>query len=54
VFLRLARDVAGFDGHVSYELCSPVLMDHRHEGLGYALEQAQLACKWMQTIIAAL
>ncbi len=54
VFLRLAKEVAGFDGHVGYELCSPVLTGHRHEGLDYALLQAELACEWMRGIIAGL
>jgi sugar phosphate isomerase/epimerase len=54
VFLRLAREIAAFDGHVGYELCSPVLTGHRHEGLDYALEQAQLAGEWMRGIVDAL
>jgi sugar phosphate isomerase/epimerase len=54
VFLKLAKEIAGFDGHVGYELCSPVLTGHRHEGLDYALEQAQLACEWMRRIVGAL
>jgi len=50
-FLRLAREISGFDGHISYELCSPVLTKHRHEGLDYALAQAELACEYMRGVI---
>ena len=53
-FFRLAKEIAGFDGHIGYELCSPVLTDHRHEGLDYALKQAEWACKFMRGIIDSL
>jgi sugar phosphate isomerase/epimerase len=53
-FMKLAKEIVGFDGHTGYELCSPVLIDHRHAGLEYALEQAQLACEFMRRIIDAV
>ena len=53
-FLRLADEIAGFDGHVGYELCSPVLVGHRHAGLDYALLQAQLAGEYVRQILDAL
>ena len=53
-FLRLAREINRYEGHVSYELCSPVLTDHRHEGLEYAMEQAQLACQYMRGVVESL
>jgi len=53
-FLRLAREIVNYSGHFGYELCSPVLTDHRHEGLEYALSQAQMACEWMRGLIDAL
>ena len=53
-FLRLAREIVGYDGHLGYELCSPVLVAHRHAGLEYALEQAQLACQYMREVIDSL
>ena len=49
-FMRLAGEI-GFAGHTGYELCSPVLTTHRHEGLDYALQQAELACRYMRGII---
>jgi sugar phosphate isomerase/epimerase len=51
LFFRLARKIAKFDGHVGYELCSPVLIGHRHAGLDYALLQAELAARYMRQII---
>ena len=53
-FLKLAREIVDYRGHIGYELCSPVLTGHRHEGLDYALEQAQLACKYMRQVIDSL
>jgi len=53
-FLRIARDLGGFDGHIGYELCSPVTTRHCHEGLGYALLQAELAAKYMRDTIHSL
>jgi hypothetical protein len=50
-FLKAAREIVGYGGHVGYELCSPVLVGHRHAGLHYALLQAELACEFMQEII---
>jgi sugar phosphate isomerase/epimerase len=52
-FVKHAKERAGFDGHNGYELCSPVLVDHRHAGQEYALEQAELACAYMKQVIAA-
>ncbi|MHC4715993.1 MAG: sugar phosphate isomerase/epimerase family protein [Planctomycetota bacterium] len=53
-FMKLAREIVGFEGHTGYELCSPVLTAHRHEGLDYALRQAELACRYMREIIDSL
>jgi sugar phosphate isomerase/epimerase len=53
-FLRLAKDICNFKGHIGYELCSPVLVNHRHAGLQYAMAQAQLACRYMRQIIDGL
>lgn len=53
-FFRLAKEIVGYDGHVGYELCSPVLTNHRHEGLDYALKQAEWACKFMRGVIDSL
>ena len=50
-FLAAAKQIANFQGHVGYELCSPVLIGHRHAGLEYALLQAELACEYMRQII---
>jgi len=53
-FMRLAKELAGFEGHTGYELCSPVLVGHRHAGLDYALEQAELACRYMRQVLSGL
>jgi sugar phosphate isomerase/epimerase len=53
-FMRLAKEIAGFKGHTGYELCSPVLIGHRHAGLDYALLQAQWACEYMRRVIESL
>jgi sugar phosphate isomerase/epimerase len=53
-FLRLAKEITDYKGHIGYELCSPVLTDHRHEGLDYALKQAELASRYMRRIIDSL
>jgi sugar phosphate isomerase/epimerase len=53
-FVRLAKEIVGFEGHAGYELCSPVLIGHRHAGLEYALLQAQLACAYMRQVIDSL
>ena len=53
-FLRSARDIVDYQGHIGYELCSPVLIGHRHAGLDYALLQAELACQYMRQIIDSL
>jgi sugar phosphate isomerase/epimerase len=53
-FLKAARDIAGYRGHIGYELCSPVLIRHRHAGLDYALLQAELACQFMRQILDSI
>lgn len=50
-FIRIAKEVVNYSGHIGYELCSPVLLGHRHAGLEYALEQAELACAYMRRIL---
>jgi sugar phosphate isomerase/epimerase len=47
-FLKLAKEIIDFKGHIGYELCSPVLCGHKHTGQAYALKQAELAAKWMR------
>jgi len=54
LFVRIARDVLDYRGHIGYELCSPVLVGHRHANLEYALEQAELASLYMRQIIDSL
>ncbi len=51
LFLRLAKGIVNYQGHVGYELCSPVLIGHRHAGLDYALLQAELAAQYLRQII---
>lgn len=53
-FLRAAKELIGYQGHVGYELCSPVLIQHRHAGLDYALQQAELACRYMRQTMDSL
>ncbi len=53
-YLRLARETIGYEGYFGYELCSPVLTGHRHEGLDYARGQAQMAAEYMRGIIDSL
>ncbi|MCZ6680088.1 MAG: sugar phosphate isomerase/epimerase [Candidatus Poribacteria bacterium] len=53
-FLRAAKSIVNYQGHIGYELCSPVLIGHRHAGLEYALEQASLACEYMRGIVNSL
>jgi len=53
-FLRIAKEVIDYSGHTGYELCSPVLIGHRHAGLEYALEQAELACVYMRQILDSI
>jgi len=53
-FVKLCKEIIGYSGHFGYELCSPVLTGHHHEGLDYALEQARLACEYMRGIIDSL
>lgn len=53
-FLRIAKEVLDYSGHIGYELCSPVLIGHRHAGLEYALEQAELACVYMRQILDSI
>ena len=54
LFMKLAKEIVGFQGHAGYELCSPVWIGHRPAGLEYGLEQAQLACEYMKGIIDLL
>jgi sugar phosphate isomerase/epimerase len=54
VFLKLAKECAGFRGHIGYELCSPVVTGHDHEGLNYALEQCALAAIYMKGVVKAV
>lgn len=54
LFMHLAREIAGFAGHNSYELCSPVLIGHRYAGLDEALRQCQLAGEYMRAIAASI
>lgn len=54
MFLKLAREIVDYKGHIGYELCSPVLTAHKHEGLEYALLQAELACQFMRQILNSL
>ena len=54
IFLKLAKEIINFQGHNGYELCSPVVLGHRHQGLDYALDQAKLAAEYMREIINAL
>jgi len=51
LFLKLAKEIVNYQGHVGYELCSPVLIGHRHAGLDYALLQAELAAQYMHQIM---
>ena len=53
-FLRIAKEAINYTGHIGYELCSPVLIGHRHAGLEYALEQAELACIYMREIVDSI
>ena len=53
-FLKAAKEIASYQGHIGYELCSPVLVGHRHAGLDYALLQAELACQYMRQTIDCL
>ena len=54
LFMKLAKEVASFQGHTGYELCSPVLINHQRAGLEYALLQAELAGQHMRGIIDSL
>ena len=50
-FVRLARELIDYSGHIGYELCSPILIGHRHARQAYALTQAELACVYMRQIL---
>lgn len=54
LFLRLAEEIVTFQGHAGYELCSPVLIGHRHAGLDYALLQAKLAAQYLRQVLDSL
>lgn len=49
-FVRAAKDI-GYDGYFGYELCHPVVKDHRHVGLDDVHRHAELACRYMRGII---
>jgi len=53
-FLKAAQEILHYRGHIGYELCSPVLIRHRHAGLDYALLQAELACQFMRQVLNSL
>lgn len=53
-FMKLAKEIINYQGHTGYELCSPVVVGHRHQGLDYVLEQAKMAAEYMREIINAL
>ena len=53
-FLSAAKEIIDYKGHIGYELCSPLLIGHRHANLDYALEQASLACQYLRGIINSL
>lgn len=50
LFYKLQKELCGFAGHNGYELCSPTLTGHDHEGLEHAKLQAELACAYMKQI----
>ena len=54
MFMRLAKEINGFSGHNGYELCSPVLINHRHAGLEEAMLQTQLAAEYMRAVIDSI
>jgi sugar phosphate isomerase/epimerase len=54
LFTKLAKEIAGFEGHTGYELCSPVLIGHNYAGLGYAKEQCELAAAYMRQVIESV
>jgi sugar phosphate isomerase/epimerase len=54
LFMKASHEEIGFSGHTGYELCSPVLIDHRYAGQDYAIEQVKLAAEYMQNIINEL
>ena len=53
-FYRNAKAIANFDGHTGYELCSPVLIGHRHADQEYAMEQCELAGQYMRQIVDSI
>ena len=54
LFLKAAKEIVNFRGHIGYELCSPVLLGHCHAGLACALGQAELACEYMRNVLDSL
>ena len=54
LFYKLQKELCGFTGHNGYELCSPTLTGHDHEGQEHAMLQAELACAYMKQIAAKL
>jgi len=53
-FFRIAKEVVNYSGHIGYELCSPVLIGHRHANQAYALEQSELACAYMRQVLDSI
>ena len=49
-FIRAAKDI-GYDGYLGYELCHPVVENHRHVGIKEVHLHAKLACRYMRRII---
>ena len=48
--MRLVKQIVDFQGHTGYELCSPVLIGHRHAGIEVAPQQAELACAYVRQV----
>lgn len=48
----LALKEHGYDGYLTYELCHPCLIGHRHFGLDGALRQVTLAAAFVRCAIA--
>ena len=49
----LMKEIINYQGHIGYELCSPVLTNHSYEGLEYAKDQAALAVRFMRQCMEA-
>lgn len=53
-WLKAAKEVVDFQGHVGYELCGPVVLQHKYRGKDYALRQTELAAEYARTVIDSL